>query len=157
MPGIRVRFVAGPGFTGWYIRWWTGSLFQHVEFGTAEGTWIGAHVCSGIQERPANYGNYTREYVYEIPCTEAFYETFIADCRKDIGTKYNVLDIVGLMFQIRTLHKAGEFICSEFCTIKLLKWFGAKLVLNTLSNWAYRITPQTLHLSPIFEGNRVKP
>ena len=71
MAVIRIRFVAGGGFVGDSICWVTNSLFQHVEFGTPEGTWIGAHAGTGIQERPADYAKYSREFVYEVPAAES--------------------------------------------------------------------------------------
>lgn len=153
---VRIRFVAGPGFVGAAIRRVTGSLFEHVEFGTPEGTWIGAHDDGGIQERPADYAVYTRQYVYEIPCTEAEQDALLSWARARIGTKYDFFDILGLLMQNRTVHSPNRFICSQFCTEGLLVVFGAPRVLNTLADWAYRITPETLHLSPILVGNRVK-
>jgi len=156
MSSIRIRFVAGADFVGWAIRRITGSLFQHVEFGTPEGTWIGAHDDGGIQERAANYAVETREYVYEIPCTQEQQDALLSWARARIGTKYNFLDIVGLMFQNRTLTNPHRLICSQFCTDGLLHVFGAARVLNVLGSWTYRITPETLHLSPIFVGRLVK-
>ena len=155
MPCIRGRFIASPGFTGWYIRHWTGSLFQHFEFGTQKGTWIGAHIGSGIQERPANYCNPTLSYVYEIPCTQQEEDFAEAWMRSKIGTKYNVRDIIGLAIQKRTLTSLHELICSQFGIDGLLIFFGPKRALNVLPDWTYRITPEVLHLSPIWTGNRV--
>ena len=155
-PVIRVRFVAAPGFVGAAIRRLTGSLFQHVEFGTPQGTWIGAHVGDGIQERPANYYPVlTREYVYEIPCSPQQADLLLWWARSKIGTQYNTVDIVGLMFQARSLRSPHRLICSQFCTDGLLKVFGAPKVLNVAEDWTYRITPETLHLSPIFVGHLV--
>lgn len=153
---IIVRFIATDGFVGAAIRKVTGSLFQHVEFGTEAGTWIGAHIGDGIQERPANYCNPTREYVYEIPCSLWKQRKLENWARSKIGTKYNTKDILGLMFQARSVQSAGKLICSQFCTDGLLEIFGASMVLNVLLEWTYRITPEILHLSPIFVGRRVR-
>lgn len=152
---IRVRFVAGPGFVGASIRRLTGSLFQHVEFGTPEGTWIGAHIGGGIEERPANYGNYTREYVYDIPCTQAEADAALAEMRARVGTKYNVLDIVGLMFQARSLTSPHRLICSQFFADVMLRIFGPRRFLNVEAGWTYRITPETGHLTPLLAGHLV--
>jgi hypothetical protein len=156
MACVRVRFIRGTGFVSWAIARVTGSLFSHVEFGTPEGTWIGAHIGGGIMERPANYCNPAREYVYEIPCSAVQAQEALTWMRSRIGTKYNVLDIVGLLFQARTLCSAHRYICSQFCTAGLLEVFGAARVLNVLTSWSFRITPETLHLSPIFVGRCVK-
>lgn len=157
MAVIRIRFVASKGFVGSSIRWVTNSLWQHVEFGTPEGTWIGAHADRGIAEREANYAVETLEYVYEVPCTDAQLRQLMAWCRSKIGIKYNALDILGLLIKNRTLHSPGRFICSQFCTEGLLMIFGPRAVLNVLPEYAYLVTPEMLHLSPLFVGRRVRP
>lgn len=156
MPCIRVRFITQRGFVSAAIRYLTGSLFSHVEFGTPQGTWIGAHIGGGIQERPANYCTPSLEYVYEIPCTAEEQASGLAWMRSKIGTKYNVLDIIGLALQIRSLTRAGHDICSQFYAEGMLRIFGAKRFLNVDWAWTYRITPETGHLSPLLVGNRVK-
>ena len=152
-PVIRVRFVASPGFVGSAIRWVTNSLFQHVEFGTPEGTWIGAHAGGGIMERPSDYATETREYVYEVPCTQGQLDDLMKWARAQIGAKYNYSDILGLLIKNRAWTTPHRFICSQFCTQGLLKVFGAQRVLNVLGDYAYLVTPETLHLSPLFAGN----
>lgn len=154
-PCIRVRFVANDTFVSKAIRRLTGSLFSHVEFGTPQGTWIGALAGSGIQERPADYCRPSLAYVYEIPCTQAQQHLALKRMRARIGTKYNYSDIVGLLFQARRMTSPSRLICSQFCTEGLLYVFGAQRVLNVQPEWAYRITPETLHLSPVFVGRRV--
>ena len=155
VPRIRVRFVAGGGFVGGSIRWVTNSLFQHVEFGTPENTWIGAHAQGGILERPADYAQYARQYVYDVPCTESQLEQLMIWARKQIGIKYNYSDIVGLLIRKRKWTTPNRFICSQFCTLGLLEIFGAPRVLNVLGDYAYLVTPETLHLSPLFVGRLV--
>ena len=152
---IRVRFVAGSGFVGSSIRWVTNSLFQHVEFGTPEGTWIGAHAGGGILERAADYANYSRDYTYDVPATDAERDRLLEWARAQIGTKYNYLDIVGLLVKHRRWTTPQRFICSQFCTLGLLEVFGAAKVLNVLGKYAYLVTPEMLHLSPLFVGRRV--
>jgi hypothetical protein len=156
MPCIRVRFIAQGTFVSAAIRKITGSLFSHVEFGTPEGTWIGAHLGGGIEERPADYCSPAREYVYEIPCTEEVEADALKWMRAKIGTKYNTLDILGLMLHTRSLTGPGQYICSQFVTEGLLNTFGAPRVMNTLALWTYLVTPEMLHLSPIFVGRSVK-
>jgi hypothetical protein len=68
---IRIRFVAGGGFVGDSIRWVTNSLFQHVEFGTPEGTWIGAHAGAGSRSGLRTMRSYDREFVYDVPATDS--------------------------------------------------------------------------------------
>lgn len=153
---IRIRFVGGEGFVGRSIQWVTNSLFQHVEFGTPEGTWIGAHAGSGIQERAADYAQYSREFVYDVPATESQLSQLMIWARKQVGTKYNYADIVGLLIKHRRMTTPQRLICSQFCTLGLLEVYGAARVLNVLGDYAYLVTPEMLHLSPLFVGRLVK-
>jgi hypothetical protein len=152
VPVVRVRFIACGGFVSRAILWMTNSLWSHVEFGTPEGMWLGAHAGSGIQERPADYCKPRLERVYEIPCTDEQLEELLRWARSQIGVEYNYRDIVGLMVKNRTLNSPKRFICSQFCTQGLLRVFGAKRVLNVMSRYAYLVTPEMLHLSPLFVG-----
>lgn len=155
MPSVTVRFIANHTFLSWSIRRLTGSLFSHVELGAPEGTWIGA-LADGIKERPANYCDPFREYVYNIPCTAQEQAFFLSEARAKVGTPYNKMDIVGLALGMRrVVGKNGE-ICSWFGLQTLIDTFGAARVLNVLPGWEYRVTPETLHLSPIFVGRLKK-
>ena len=154
MSAITIRFINSPGFVTSAINWVTNSLFSHVEFGTPEGTWIGAHSGAGIQERPANYCQPSLNYIYDIPCSPKQAADLIANARAAIGTPYNYLDIIGLLFHTRTLTSPGRAICSQFCTEMLLE-VGIR-PLNVLPEYAYLITPETLHLSPLLIGHRRK-
>lgn len=156
MPCVKVRFVTTDGFISKAIRWVTNSIFSHVEFGTPEGTWIGAHTGDGIQERPANYSTCTREYVYEIPCSKKQQDAHLKRIRAAIGTKYDNWDIVGLLLHNRRFHTSNADICSQFAATELLAAFTAYKVLNVLPDFTYLVTPETLHLSPVFVGNLVK-
>lgn len=152
---IVVRFIATTGFVGAAIRRLTGSLFQHVEFRTPEGTWIGAHDKGGVQERDANYCTCTREYIYGIPCADSQLASLMAWARTQVGTKYNFKDIAGLLLEARAMTTPHRLICSQFVLDGLLRVFGPQKVLNVLPDWTYRITPETLHLSPIFAGHMI--
>lgn len=154
-PVVRVRFVTADGFISRAIRFCTNSLWSHVEFGTPEGTWIGAHTGDGVQERPANYCTPTREYVYEIPCTLQMQTEHLKRIRQQIGLHYNNLDILGLMIRRRKLTMPHAVICSQFVTDEALILWPLKF-LNCLPNYTYLITPEMVHLSPILVGNLVK-
>ena len=151
-PVIEVRFIKGRGLVSDIIAFDTNSHFSHVEFGTPEGTWIGAHLDGGVQERPADYCDPVRDYRYEIPVTDAQQVDWLKMLRADVGTQYNVADIAGLLLHDRALNNTHAVICSEWATEKLIEWFGAPKVLNVLPQRAYLITPEMLHLSPIFVG-----
>lgn len=155
-PRVRVRFITADGFVSSGIRWVTNSLWSHVEFGTPIGTWIGAHADGGWMERPANYCTPTREAMYDIPCTQEIMDAHLKRIRAMVGQMpYNKLDIVGLLIKNRKLSTPHALICSQGATEELIMRFGSARVLNVLMGFEYLITPETLHLSPIFVGRRV--
>ena len=107
-------------------------------------------------ERPADYAEYSREYIYDLACTDQQLQDLMTWARARLGTKYNFMDIVGLLVRNRSSPAGPQrLICSQFCTPGLLTVFGAAKVLNVQGDYAYLITPETLHLSPIFVGRRV--
>ena len=152
MPHFTIRFINNPGFVSSSIAWVTNSLFCHVELGTPEGTWIGAHAGTGVQEHPANYCKPTRNYIYDVPCTQEQSDGILKYARNAIGTPYNYRDIAGLLFHHRRLTSPSRVICSQFCMDALLS-VGIR-ALNVLPAYTYLITPETLHLSPILIGHR---
>jgi hypothetical protein len=155
MASIRIRFIRTAGSLATVTAWYTGSLFSHVEFGTPTGTWIGARLIGGVQERAADYCKPVVEYTYDVPCTDEQLADHLTWMRSQIGTKYDWTDIIGLALQVRTLHRLHEYICSEFYARGMLRIFGASQFLNVQDSWAYRITPETGHLSPLLVGHRV--
>ena len=146
-PHILLRFVDAPGFITSAIDWEEDGLWPHVEAGTPQGTWIGAHAGSGVQERPSNYCSPKRERRYAIPCTEQQANDFLVNCRAAIGTPYNYQDIAGILFHLRSLTARHRLICSQFMMRETWK-VGIKM-LNVLPGYDYLVTPETLHLSPI--------
>lgn len=154
-PVIKIRFITADGFVSQAIRWVTNSLFSHVEFGTPEGTWIGAHTGDGVQERPANYCTPTREYVYEIPCTLQMQTEHLKRIRSQVGLHYNNLDILGLLLRRRKLTTLHAVICSQWVTDESLILWPLKF-LNVLPGFTHLVTPEMVHLSPVIIGHRTK-
>ncbi len=155
-PVILQRFIKNRGLASDVIAEDTDSLFSHAEFGTPEGTWIGAHIDGGVQERAADYCDPVRDYRYEIPLpSELALEQWLTLIRADIGLDYNVTGILGLATHIRALNNPHAVDCSEWCAEKLIEFLGAPKVLNVLPERAYLITPEDLHLSPLFVGRMV--
>lgn len=155
-PVILQRFIKNRGLGSEAIAADTDSLFSHFEFGIQGQSWIGAHINGGVEERPWDYCDPLREYHYGIPIeSEAELDDWIKTLRTDIGIKYNVLGIVGEALHIRRLNNPHEVDCSEWGAQKLIAKFGAAKVLNVLPQRAYLITPEMLHLSPIFVGRLV--
>lgn len=151
MAHLGFRFINSSDLIGKGIDWVTNSLWDHVEIQTPEGTYIGAHAGSGIQERPADYCKPTRERRYAIPCTDEQLATILASARKDIGIPYDYLDILGLLFHDRKLHADSREICSEWTIQKAMD--GAIWMLNVQREFTHLVTPEMLHLSPLLRGH----
>lgn len=155
-PVILARFIKNRGLTSEVITEEEDGLFSHFEYGTPQGTWIGAHIDGGVQERPADYCNPPRDWRYAIGLSsEAELDAWLKMLRADIGVHYNVLGVVGIAAHIRALNNPHEVDCSEWGTQKLIQKFGARRVLNVVPSRTYLITPERLHLSPIFVGRLV--
>ena len=152
---ITLRFIRTRGFVTTAICWVTNSLMSHVEFGTPDGTWIGAHSDGGVRERAGDYCQPSEEWRYQIPCTQAQADELIKNARAAIGIPYNFADIAGLLLHLRRLTKSDRLICSQFCFLQL-NAVGIKM-LNVLPQFGHLITPETLHLSPVLIGRKVRP
>ena len=150
MASLLIRFVTQGGFVSEAIREVTFSEFSHVEIGTETGTWIGAHYDGGVQERPANYYTATLERRYAIPMTDEQYAAAMAYARQKIGTPYSFADIAELLFHVDRGTDDNGLICSWFVFMVLLA--GGIQALNVLPGYANKVTPDSLHLSPIFIG-----
>lgn len=151
MAHLGIRFINSSDLIGKGIDWVTNSLWDHVEIQTPEGTYIGAHAGSGIQERPADYCKPTRERRYAIPCTDEQLAKILASARADIGIPYDYTDIVGLLLHDRGIRSDTREICSEFvCQVAL---DGGIAMLNVQREFCHLITPETLHLSPLLIGH----
>jgi hypothetical protein len=149
MADLRIRFITESGFVSWAIRWVTFSEFSHVEIGLPDGTWLGAHAGTGVQIRPADYCKPTFERRYAIPLTQPAYDAGMKYALAQIGTPYNYADIAGLLFH-RNMSGKGRAICSQF----VFDVMGAAGLapLNVLAGYDFRVTPDILHLAPIFIG-----
>ena len=153
MPNLIVRFVTQGGFVSGAIRRVTFSEFSHAEISTETGTWIGAHDDGGVQERPADYYKATFERRYAVPLSDNQYAAAMAYARSKIGTPYSFADIAGLLFREEWGEASHGMICSSFVFNVLLA--GSIVPLNVLEKYSYLVTPDTLHLSPIFIGKCV--
>lgn len=149
-PYFKVRFVAEVGLITDGISivtrapWHRGAT--HVDIVTDTSTLIGAHASGGIQERPEGYMKHIHwERRYAIPLSHKEQAAaLLADARAAIGTKYDFLDIAGLLFQTGW-HNPKKEICSEF-VFQVAARRGL-MMLNTLPERGYLIDPDRLHLS----------
>lgn len=151
MAYFKLRFINNPGLIGKLIDWETNSLMDHAEIETETGTWIGAHASGGVEERAADYCSPTWERRYSIPCSQTQLDLAMAYARSKIGTPYDFADIFGLLLHNRHFNTKKAAICSMFVLTAAIH--GEIKMLNVLPEFAYLITPETLHLSPLLIGN----
>jgi hypothetical protein len=150
MANFRLRFITEAGFVSWAIRQVTFSEFSHAELLSSDGlSWIGAHAGLGVQARRFDYCSPTFERRYSIPVDQEQFDAGQAYARSKIGTPYNYADIAGLLFH-RNASTKGRSICSQF-VFDTMSAMGIQ-ALNVLSTYDFRVTPDTLHLSPLLIG-----
>lgn len=150
MADFTLRFINSAGLVSIMIDWATNSLWDHVEIGTPQDTWIGAHDDGGVQERAGDYCTPTRERCYSLPVADVTAAKVLSFARSKIGTPYDFADIAGLFFHDRRLNTPGRVICSMFVTEVALA--AGIQMLNVLPGFTELITPEMLHLSPLLIG-----
>jgi hypothetical protein len=154
MPALTIRFINEPGIVSRLITWTTNSLFCHCEgLGRDGQSWVGAHSGTGVQSRAHDWCKPTFERRYAIPVINDQYEAAMRFMDSKIGCPYDYTDIAGLALRNRIGASDHEIICSAF----MLLWLQAAGLwpLNVLPEWAYLVTPETLHLSPLLIGKRI--
>lgn len=154
MPNLVIRFIDTSDLVSRLITWTTDSLWCHTEALSRDGkSWIGAHSGTGIQARPLNWCKPIRESQYAVPVTESQYETAMTWLESKEGLPYDYEDIIGLAIHKRIGQSKSRVICSAAMLEFMMK--ADLLPLNCLEEFSYLITPETLHLSPLFIGKLI--
>lgn len=155
MTNLTIRFIYEPGIVSALIGWETNSLWCHTEVLSRDGkSWIGAHAGTGVQARPLDWANPTREAVYTVPVTDEEANEAYTWLEGQIGKPYSYPDIIGLALHVRVGLNRHAVICSAL-VLEFL-WKASQQPLNVLEGYEALITPETLHLSPIFIGRRIQ-
>jgi hypothetical protein len=151
MAYLTIRFIKNKGLVSDAIAWWQNSLWSHVEVGTPEGTWLGAHAGAGVQELSANWASPIRDYRYVVPCSDSQLAAMLAWGRSKIGVVgYDYEDILGLAVHDRKMHRQNDADCSEF--VYTMTEVGGLGMLNVGVQYAYLVTPEILHTSKDLRG-----
>ncbi len=151
---LTVRFINTKGFISRLITGSTFSLMDHVEvMNRTRDAWVGAHAFHGIEARPLAWADRSLTWCreYDIPCTAAEYDRAMAYQEAAIGTPYNYAGCLGVFLHNRKLNTPGRKDCSEH-VFELLSAAFHIPPLNVLRSWSWMVTPETLHLSPVFYG-----
>lgn len=159
---LLFRFIDGRGFISRAITLDTNSLFDHTELGVLEDAtdwkkgvsgWLGAHAKGGVEIRKPDYCTPFRDYRYAVPVTQDAYNKAMTFAHAQVGVKYDLSDIAGLLLRVRRFHSPSREICSELM-LQVAQAAGLN-PLNVDPPYAYLVTPDMFHLSPIFIGRRV--
>jgi uncharacterized protein YycO len=103
-----------------------------------------------VQARPLGWCNPTRERQYAVPVTQKAYNAAYDWLETKIGTPYDYRDIVGLILK-RRIWSGNRVICSALMT-EFMQQAGLQPLNVLQGGWAALITPESLHLSPLFIG-----
>jgi hypothetical protein len=151
---IVLRFINEADLVSRLIDWTTRSIFCHVEALSRDGShWIGAHARTGVEARPLDWVRPSLERRYALPVPPAAYEQAMAWLESKLGTPYDYADIAGLALGERRFEDTRAVDCSALM-MGFLQQAGYQ-PLNCLENFDYLVTPETLHLSPIFMNRLV--
>lgn len=151
---LVLRFIGAHDVVSTLIQWTTNSLWCHTEALSRDGkSWIGAHAFTGVQPLPLDWCKPARVAMYAIPVTEEEYARAMTWLESQIGLKYDYLDIVGLALH----NRAGFSNTRAICSALMLKFMMQADLrpLNVLEGFTYLVTPETLHLSPVFIGRGI--
>lgn len=152
MKYITIRFIYTPGIVSKLIAWNTNSLWCHTEaLSRDQRSWIGAHGGPGVEKRPLNWCRPSRERRYSLPVSDAQYDQAMSWLEAHVGEPYDYKDIIGLAIHARIGSSNHTVICSAFMLQFLIQ--ADFVPLNVQDEYIYLITPETLHLSPIFRGH----
>ena len=153
MATLPVRFITEADPISFAIRKVTRSLISHVDLGTPEGTWIGAHAIGGVQERPADYCKPTWTRTYDLKVGDAQLAKALSIARAKIGSKYDFATTLGILFDCDRSTDGTED-CSMFL-FEVLLAIGIQ-ALNVLPHFSNLVTPEMLHTSTIWIGKEAK-
>lgn len=152
MPILTIRFINAIDLVSKLVTGETFSLICHVEaMNRARDKWVGAHAFTGIEARTLDWcKDLTWERRYDIFVTDADYEKAMTFQESAIGTKYNYRGILGIFLRNRKWNSKDRRDCSEHVFELLLA--SGRQSLNVLPDFDWMVTPEMLHLSPIFIG-----
>ena len=148
---LGIRFLATKGFISDAIRRVEGiSYIDHVEaLNRTEDKWIGAHAGTGVQAMPLTWAKgIVWERRYSLPVTDEQYAAFHDFLESKIGCKYDYAGCLGILLGDRKLNTSHALDCSALQFDAL--WAANQFALNVLPEFAHLVTPETLHLSPLF-------
>ena len=153
-PRLVIRFIDEPDLISRAITFVTDSLWCHTECLSRDGSgWVGAHAGTGVEKRALDWVRPSRERVYAIPVKPDAFNAAHNFLESQMGCKYNYRDILGLFFH-RRIWSPQRVICSQLM-LQFMQEAGLQ-PLNVLPDYSALITPETLHLSPLFIGRSIK-
>jgi hypothetical protein len=151
MAEIKLRFMRGRGLSSLAIAFWEFRHWSHVDLIVKEGL-LGAREM-GVKIRPFDYaeGDFA---IGTIECTEVQAQTWEGFCRRQIGTGYDFLAILGFPLHI-DLSLKNTWICSSLQAAAGIYSHAMPFSVERLN----RITPgeiaDRLQLRPVPKGQYI--
>jgi uncharacterized protein YycO len=143
MQNIKLRFVTCGDLVSALIRDKTFCAYSHVEFVLNDGTTLGAHAEGGVAIRPANYDNFTKIAVFNVPvATDEVKASILAFAMAQVGKPYDFGAIAGLVLN-RDWRNTSKWFCSELVAAA----FEQGQPLLRVADSVDRITPRDVLLS----------
>jgi hypothetical protein len=141
-----LRFVEHPGiFTDLCGIVQYGVKYTHVDAKTSEGTYLGALLLGGVQERKLDYdgGKFTHETFVHLNMTPEQETKFFARLRSHVGQPYDPIAILYFFgpFSSHNWHDPGAWECTSYIADGLIfcGWLPENKVVP-----ACRMTPRDL-------------
>jgi len=141
---IQLRFIQENNPGGWAVRFWTWSMWSHVEFLYPTGKTLGSRPIKGVQIRPLNYCKPSRSVVGTINCDSATTNIIFCAAESQIGKPYDYLDILGIVTH-QDWQEKNAWICSKF-VLWACHQGGVDLLDADKLN---RVSPRDLAMSPL--------
>lgn len=146
---IKLSFVMGAGLSSKTIAWFSAGGFSHVDYILDSGMRLGARsditgqgmdeVDPGVQIRPANYEEWSKEVQICIPCTNQQKSDYEAFLKLQLGKPYDKTAIWGFAAG-RDWREKDSWFCSELQAAALEQG----LIIPRLYTEVNKITPACL-------------
>ena len=140
---IKLRFIQENNPGGWAVRFWTWSMWSHVEFLTDEG-YFGSRPIFGVKMRPFDYCKPVKQVIGTINCDDKTSAAIRTAAYSQSGKPYDYLDILGIVTH-QDWQERNAWICS-----KLVLWACHQGGVDLLDAYKFnRVSPRDLAMSPL--------
>lgn len=141
---IQLRFSTTRSLVSSLIRAWTWSAFSHVDIIVPGMGYLGSKAPQGVRLRPWDYQKPSRAMIGTVECTEAQAADVMEFALRQVGKKYDWLNIYGEILHKDWTEEPNRWVCSALIWAAF-HYAGIDLVDPEKLD---RLTPKDLLLSP---------